>query len=749
MAPWARTPFPSAQIDVNARPVDVSLSFADPQDVYHLMRNRRGRMQGELYFRRCHSILDSWTTSYCYINAETRSLRFESESSDTVFQTLINDLRGCKVCSWFDGSCQAAVLRVISRDGTVHLDLRPRNHAQLNPWFAALLCWRPVRGKENIHGTTQRQNPVPTPHHHPGVIQHSASNQYDDENTTIRSEQAIIVDDIAELNLDESLGRNSHREVICTLRGNGEFSIKIVSEPAHNTSLNIRKIPRSAVQRLNASLCNPDRTLAIYPQYCDLASSSSQIRPLYLIFNQRESFEIWFALLRASAIPELYTSQSYRSSDPYTLSDQHPGFDAPASGFLRIQQMLEVRVNKATFDAGQSSTHSTDPQLMSSHNDSRGPQTANCYVEICLDEHAAAKSNLKSDSDGSISWYESHVFHDFSPELSSVTLRIKERQRQRPRTEHSQFSDSALDTSDLVRGEACIEMSEVDAGKPCDRLSPIWDANGSKIGDISLKVRLSQELILMDDEYSPLLGLLTRFGNSLTSKIFQHLPSLRAKLVECFLNIFQASNISISWLRYLAENEVRSTLGTSGSTKTDLLDASSSAMLLASPSANPAPSISREGDVSLLFRGTTLFTRALDSFMKRLGHGYLEKTLGRKLREIVALADDHEVDPSRIENPGDLDSHWEQLKATTEEFWMLIYRSARKCPTELREAFNSIQQSVVQCVPDQWKNVRYTAVSGFLFLRFFCLAISNPQPFGLIKGTILTPISDANFSQPL
>jgi hypothetical protein len=53
----------------------------------------------------------------------------------------------------------------------------------------------------------------------------------------------------------------------------------------------------------------------------------------------------------------------------------------------------------------------------------------------------------------------------------------------------------------------------------------------------------------------------------------------------------------------------------------------------------------------------------------------------------------------------------------------------------MRGLFCNIQAKVFGTYPaDKITTVRYTAVSGFLFLRFFVPAILTPKMFGLVDG---------------
>lgn len=82
-----------------------------------------------------------------------------------------------------------------------------------------------------------------------------------------------------------------------------------------------------------------------------------------------------------------------------------------------------------------------------------------------------------------------------------------------------------------------------------------------------------------------------------------------------------------------------------------------------------------------------------------------------------------------------MEGNQKKLVAMAESVASAIYHSEQACPTNFREVFYHLQQTVLK----KWgsassEKVRYSCVSGFLFLRFFCPAILGPKLFNLMDG---------------
>ena len=60
----------------------------------------------------------------------------------------------------------------------------------------------------------------------------------------------------------------------------------------------------------------------------------------------------------------------------------------------------------------------------------------------------------------------------------------------------------------------------------------------------------------------------------------------------------------------------------------------------------------------------------------------------------------------------------------------IILETFSHCPAPLRLIFSHLSEEVAKKYPEN-ENLRYTAVSGYLFLRFFAAAILGPKLFGL------------------
>jgi hypothetical protein len=221
-------------------------------------------------------------------------------------------------------------------------------------------------------------------------------------------------------------------------------------------------------------------------------------------------------------------------------------------------------------------------------------------------------------------------------------------------------------------------------------------------------------------------------------------PNELRRLSEYLLNIFQVSGQAMKWITSLVEEEIDGTLketpasrlrfskrlGSTDSNESGNFGSNSDRELFVRDMGNNA-----KLEANLLFRGNTLLTKALDFHMKRLGKEYLEETLSEKLREINDRDYECEVDPNKIEGRQELERNWRRLINLTEEIWRAIYSSVSRCPQELRLIFRHISACAEDRYGDFLRTVKYSSVSGFLFLRFFVPAVLNPKLFGLLKGT--------------
>lgn len=201
------------------------------------------------------------------------------------------------------------------------------------------------------------------------------------------------------------------------------------------------------------------------------------------------------------------------------------------------------------------------------------------------------------------------------------------------------------------------------------------------------------------------------FENGLSHKLGAVVTDLK-KLADTLLQIFQVSEKATAWIMSLAELEIAGLNQPRNRASTNFTDA------------------------NILFRGNSLLTKALDTHMRRVGHEYLEETLGPHLRQI-AIDDVYcEVDPMKLESNDNVTRNWKTLITITRSIWGTIYKSPHKCPLELRKIFSHIRKCVKDRYGKTFSQVSYSSVCGFLFLRFFCPAILNPKLFGLMKGII-------------
>uniref|UniRef100_A0A6B2L1H9 Ras-GAP domain-containing protein n=1 Tax=Arcella intermedia TaxID=1963864 RepID=A0A6B2L1H9_9EUKA len=129
-----------------------------------------------------------------------------------------------------------------------------------------------------------------------------------------------------------------------------------------------------------------------------------------------------------------------------------------------------------------------------------------------------------------------------------------------------------------------------------------------------------------------------------------------------------------------------------------------------------------------LFRGNSVGTKALDYYMKLIAARWLEC-----LRPIVQTINGTdkccEVRDNKLNSLDVLPEHLKNLAEFFEATTKAIFSSVRQCPIPLRRIFHFIRNEVSVVFPDS--DVKYTAITGFLFLRFFAPALMTPKLFKL------------------
>ncbi|XP_010829834.1 PREDICTED: ras GTPase-activating protein 3 [Bison bison bison] len=147
-------------------------------------------------------------------------------------------------------------------------------------------------------------------------------------------------------------------------------------------------------------------------------------------------------------------------------------------------------------------------------------------------------------------------------------------------------------------------------------------------------------------------------------------------------------------------------------------------------SAIASAEVRRTQDPNTIFRGNSLTSKCIDETMKLAGMQYLHVTLRPAIEEICQSHKSCEIDPVRLKDGESLESNMENLRQFVDRVFSVITKSGVSCPTVMCDIFFSLREAAAKRFQDDL-DVRYTAVSSFIFLRFFAPAILSPNLFQL------------------
>ncbi|EEB14485.1 Ras GTPase-activating protein, putative [Pediculus humanus corporis] len=145
--------------------------------------------------------------------------------------------------------------------------------------------------------------------------------------------------------------------------------------------------------------------------------------------------------------------------------------------------------------------------------------------------------------------------------------------------------------------------------------------------------------------------------------------------------------------------------------------------------------ISKVTDANTIFRGNTLVSKMMDEVMRLAGSHYLRSTLKPSLEVILSEKKNCEIDPTRVKDTGQIETNLANLKEYVEKVFKSITSSSLSCPTLMCELFQVLKELAIERFPNN-NEVRYSVISGFIFLRFFAPAILGPKLFDLTSSPI-------------
>ncbi|CAE6457906.1 unnamed protein product [Rhizoctonia solani] len=521
-----------------------------------------------------------------------------------------------------------------------------------------------------------------------------------------------------------SLSSGSWRPVTCNLQDErGEATLRLFTEDQHlHSSIQISNCFAPCLRIVDSSLFTRPHVLVIHaynsantaPQPSTSNTSATTCEPVYLAFRSRDTLSSWLVLLRSFARADI-------RPHPYPV-----GYAFPQHIGYRIWRQLQI----AIFAGRKLSRHvhgagSSDESVSRDGGDASSDRWEGMF-EISLNGLVVGRTGYKflpgpawlteritindppmgggiwAGSDGAGSLDSPGAAPDVGWSLGPLDTAgaLLEIRSLRPKS--GLFAQT---TSHM--GTVPIDLGPFRRGEAVKAWWPGFSAiSNEQNGELLLEIKFDEEIVLPLENYSAMKDILARknyfeLWNDLTKRI-----PIPAQVSTHLISLALYHGNLAPHLAELARSEI----------------------------------ISASTSPSTLFRGNSTLTRVVESAMAILGaQGFLDNSIGHVIRDIYRDKVTFETCQSSTGGPNtaagiiegaDVMTHW------LRKIWDSIWRARNGCPDELRHLFYHIRTQVEA----RWgssalhTDLKYQAISAFLFLRFFIPALLRPEQYGLTVG---------------
>ncbi|QPG74784.1 hypothetical protein FOA43_002118 [Brettanomyces nanus] len=290
---------------------------------------------------------------------------------------------------------------------------------------------------------------------------------------------------------------------------------------------------------------------------------------------------------------------------------------------------------------------------------------------------------------------------------------------------HEEYDVGGVDTDNTIG--ACFITPNFFAENQFLTKVPIFNADNTVLGQLTINLSIDETHVLPYSAYRVFekmlmnmdIGTLLDFISPLTDS--SSLDSWSIMLLDVFQTLHKEHQFFSSLMkRELApidsitrNNRISSRHGTpdpSSAIKTTLT----------SPTFNT------------IFRGNSMLSKSLEKYDIRVGQEYLEKLLGSFIQQVVDEDVNCECDPKTF--PDTYREHYANLLRYLEILWHRVYITSNDLPEEMKLEWKNLRRNVELSVEPNDTETPLNALSAFIFLRFLCPAILNPQLFNLMRG---------------